>query len=139
LLNTIKNKTGTNTWEIDTDGAGPVKLTGSTPNETTHHTAATSAADGTDAIVTGLSDLGLVLTGTSTSRTWKFWISVDGTTFTPVMGYNFETGTLAVSSPGGSAATPESWAFSVKGAKKFRCELDAVAGGNATAISEAVA
>lgn len=113
----------------------PINFTGF-PVKTLHHNAASAAADGTDAALSGKEQtLTLQTVNTSsTSRTIAFYGSVDGTNFIALEGVNLATGATATTTTG----IDELWQFDVSGLIAFRADLTAVAGGSLSAMSIAV-
>ncbi len=104
--------------------------------KTTHQSAATQAADGTDAKVAGCTRIGFQISGTATSYTVLFQVSVDGTTFVPLTATAYDgAGTATQATQTGKTT----WHAVLDGvAQKVRLRLDAVAGGNVTVVSMAL-
>lgn len=96
--------------------------------------AVTAVGNGTPFDVGIRKVLTLRISGTSTSRTIAFEISMDGTNWEPTTGVKFSDMSFAAQTTGNN----ETWSFEVPGVKSFRARVVAVAGGNVTVSGTAV-
>jgi hypothetical protein len=107
----------------------------------TMHNATTTAGNGTTFTPTdGNTELTFTITGTSTSRTIKFYIKdVTSSVLIPVDCFNLaDAATYGKTTAGGSDTAPEIWQVSVPVGYSFIARIDAIAGGNASIKGTAV-
>ncbi len=115
-------------------GTAKVINNGSTVTDIVFQSAVSAIGDGTPLTVSGVKNLTISITGTSTSRTIIFEEGdIDGN-YTIIKGARRADLTLATQ----TTTTAEVWQFEVVGAHTFRTRISAIAGGTVTVKGKAV-